>query len=71
MNINKLRGIMAERQITQRDLAKRIRISENALSNKMNGRYSFNTDEAISICEVLHIDDPKDKADIFLTASSQ
>ena len=71
MNLNRLRGIMAEQRITQRDLAKSIGIAENSLSNKLNGRYAFNTDEAIKICDVLNISDPKDKADIFLSAPSQ
>lgn len=71
MNMNRLRGIMAERQCTQRALAKGIGVSESTLTNKMNGKYSFNIDEAIKICEFLHIEDPDTKATIFLTKPSQ
>lgn len=71
MNMNKLRGIMAEQQCTQRLLAKGIGISENSLANKMNGKYSFNVDEAIKICDFLHIEDPGVKAAIFLSRPSQ
>ena len=71
MNLNRLRGIMAEQRVTQKDLAKSIGIAENTLLNKLNGRNSFNTREAIAICDVLHISDPKDKVDIFLSSPSQ
>ena len=71
MNMNKLRGIMAEQQCTQRLLAKGIGISENSLANKMNGKYCFNTDEVIKICEFLHIEDSETKASIFLSRPSQ
>jgi len=71
MNVNRLRGIMAEQQCTQRTLAKGIGISENTLANKMCGKSSFNTDEAIKICDFLHINDPAVKASIFLSRASQ
>lgn len=70
MNINKLRGIMAEQRLTQRDVARKIGIAENTLSNKLNGRCAFNTDEAVAICNLLRIDDPAVRADIFLSQTS-
>ena len=70
MNINRLRGIMAEQRYTQRDLARGIGIAENTLSNKLNGVTAFNTDEAVAICALLNINDPKEKVDIFLSEPS-
>lgn len=67
MKINKLLGIMAENKITQRQLATKLGVSKNTINAKLNEKVSFNTDEAIKICEILHIDDPELKAEIFLT----
>lgn len=71
MQANILRAQMMLHNITQADLAKACRMSENTFSNKINGRSSFNTDEIQIICDVLQIDDPKLKVEIFLTESSQ
>ena len=60
MNVNLLKGRMAEKQITQGALAAEIGISENSLSRKMLGKREFRLSEVISICEVLDIDNPKD-----------
>ena len=71
MNVNRLRGIMAEQRCTQRELAKGIGISENALSNKLNGKTPFNTEEAVAICDYLNIADLHVRASIFLSEASQ
>lgn len=62
---------MAERRCTQATLAEAIGITPTSLGNKLNGKTIFNTVEAIKICEFLHIDNPADKAAIFLTQPSQ
>lgn len=67
MQSNKLRAKMAEKGFTQRSLANEINMSENAFSLKMTGRSTFDILEAENICRVLHIDNPSDKADIFLS----
>lgn len=67
MNIPKLKGIMAEQGFTQKNLAKAIGVSEATMSAKLTGATSFNTNEALKICDVLHITDNKAKAEIFLT----
>jgi DNA-binding Xre family transcriptional regulator len=60
MNVNLLKGKMAEKQITQGLLAKEIGISENSLSRKLLGKREFRLSEAVAICKVLEIDNPKE-----------
>jgi len=62
MNKNLLRGKMAERQITQSQLAYEMGMSKNSLNRKIQGKGEFRLAEVIGICEILRIKDP---ADIF------
>jgi len=50
---------------TQGKLAKRIGISANTMTAKINGRRVFNTEEVIKICNELGITGDQDKMDIF------
>ena len=52
---SKLRGKMAERGVTQAQLAEKIGINKCTLNVKMNGQYAFGNDEIIAICKVLGI----------------
>lgn len=62
MNVAKLRGIISERGMSQREVAKAIGISEKTFYTKMkNGK--FGTDEAEKMIDLLRIENP---ADIFL-----
>jgi transcriptional regulator with XRE-family HTH domain len=70
MNVNKLKGRMVEAGYTQRTLAIAAKMSENTLSSKLNERRPFNTDEVLVICDLLHITDPAEKAQIFLSEPS-
>ena len=65
-----LRGKMAEKGLSQRVLAQKIRMSENALASKIKGLRSFRVSEVIAICGVLEINDPAEQAIIFLRKSS-
>ena len=71
LNKNLLKAKMVSCGFSQRQLAKRINMSENTLSAKMCGRGVFDTEQIEMICDVLHITDPVQKADIFLASSSQ
>ena len=64
MNTAKLRGIIAERGLSQRDVAKSIGISEKSIYTKMK-KGDFGTDEADRIIELLKIKNP---AAIFLSS---
>ena len=67
MRSEKLIGIMAEKKITQRQLAEEIGVNKNTVNNKLKTGGCFNTDEVIKICEVLDITDPVTKCEIFLS----
>ncbi|MBR3960845.1 MAG: helix-turn-helix transcriptional regulator [Clostridia bacterium] len=70
MNSNKLLGAMAEKGITQKELAKKLGISKNTVNSKINGKGHFDTEQAIKICEILGVDEPERKVEIFLPKSS-
>jgi len=71
MNIDKLRGKMAEKKITQKEMAKHLGISTQAFNRKMNGKIRFSTNDAVIICQKLNIDDMAERAEIFLDIPSQ
>jgi len=71
MNIDKLRGKMAEMKVTQKEMAECLGISTQAFNKKMNGKIRFNTNDAIIICQKLNIDDMAERAEIFLDFPSQ
>lgn len=66
MNSNKLLGVMAEKGVSQRELAQKLGISKNTVNAKINGKGHFDTEQASQICEILGIDDSEKKAEIFL-----
>lgn len=53
--------------MTQNELAKRLGMTKNTLSNKVNGHTSIYTSEAKKICEILEITDLEERANIFLS----
>lgn len=57
VNTNKLRGIIAEKGVSQKDVAKYLGISEKTFYNKMK-RGVFGTDEVEKMIAFLHIEDP-------------
>lgn len=71
INTNKLKGKMIEAGYTQLSLASAIGMSVNALNAKINGKATFNCDEADAVCGVLGIISSDDKVDIFLPSLSQ
>lgn len=66
VDTNKLKSRLALVGKTQEQLAKETNMSKNSLNCKINGRAVFNCDEVDSICKALGIEDPKEKAEIFL-----
>lgn len=71
MQASLLRAEIAAQGMSYREVAEKAHISRSAFSAKINGQRSFDTDEAVRICEVLGIQDNKKKCDIFLTSMSQ
>jgi hypothetical protein len=43
-----------------------VKTSENTFSSKMNGKSQFDCDDADVICEILEVENPAEKAEIFL-----
>ena len=71
VDINKLKSQMALKGFTQRSLVaemdkRGMKISENTFSSKMTGKSQFDCEDADIICEILEIENPADRADIFL-----
>ena len=54
---DKLRGIIAERGMSQRQVAKQLGMAEKTFYAKMDRRV-FGTDEVEVMIELLHIDNP-------------
>lgn len=71
VDINKLKAQMVLKGYNQRSLVaemnnRGVKISENTFSTKMNGKTQFDCEDADIICEILEIEHPADKAEIFL-----
>ncbi len=71
VDIQKLRSRMVLKGHTQKSLvaeinARGVKISENTFSSKMTGKSSFDCDVVDVICDILEVESPADKAEIFL-----
>ena len=55
INTNKLKGRMAELQITQRDVARSLGIAQPTANQKINNIRPMDLDEAEKLTELLHI----------------
>ena len=66
VKVNLLRSRLALRNMTQKDLARQIGISRNTMSSRMTGKSSFTLEEVEKICEILLIQNPAEKREIFL-----
>ena len=56
MNVNKLKGLMAENNDTQYDLAIYLNISPNSLRNKLKGKSDFKSTEIVKICNKYNVE---------------
>ena len=71
VDIPKLRSKMVLKGYNQKSLvsemnARGVKISENTFSSKMTGASSFDCDLVDVICEILEVEKPAEKAEIFL-----
>ena len=58
MNLDKLRGALAEQRITQEMLAKRLNISLLSVNRKRNGKSPITVEEAKIITDFARIQNP-------------
>lgn len=56
-NTRKLRGKILEKGYTYQDIAKRLNISYQSFSNKVNNKTEFKASEILIICDMLDIAD--------------
>lgn len=63
VNVNKLKGVIVEKGLTQSKMAKKMGISDRTFYNKMR-RKVFNSDEIVEMASILSID-KKDVIAIF------
>ena len=61
-----LKKKIASEGYTQNMIAALLGMCPNTLSNKINGKSPFTTEQACKICNVLNISSAKEKSDIFL-----
>ena len=71
VDVNKLKSRMVLAGYTQKTLAaemtaRGVKTSENTLSSKMRGKSQFDCEDADVICDILNLDTPAEKAEIFL-----
>ncbi len=71
VDVNRLRSRMVLMGYTQKTLvaemnARGVKTTENTFSSKMNGKSQFDCDDADIICEILEVEEPADRAVIFL-----
>ena len=58
MRLDKLRGALAEKRITQTDLAKELNLSVLSVNRKLNGHVPITVEEAAKIVKVAKIENP-------------
>lgn len=56
MNLARLRGLRAEKRLTQKEMAQEMQITEAAYSLKENGKRNFTVNELEKICSILNVD---------------
>ncbi len=71
VDVKKLKSRMVLMGYTQKSLVaemkkRGVETSENTISSKMNGKSQFDCDDADIICDILEVERPEDRADIFL-----
>lgn len=56
MNLAKLRGLMAENGMTQKDVAQLLEINENTFKKKILGKSKFSFEEVVKLSKIFKVD---------------
>lgn len=67
MNLNKIKGKIAEQGKKKSDSAQYIGITPQSLNKKLNGKVKMTTEDAKKVCEFLNIVDYIERTEIFLS----
>lgn len=65
INTKLLKSYFVKNGFTQEEIAKKIGISYQSLSDKINNKVQFKVDEVSSLCEILEITHDKDNIFFF------
>ena len=65
INTKLLKSYFVKNGFTQEEIAKKIGISSQSLSDKINHKVQFKVDEVSSLCEILEITHDKDNIFFF------
>ncbi len=65
INTKLLKSYFVKNGFTQEEIAKKIGISSQSLSDKINNKVQFKVDEVSSLCEILEITHDKDNIFFF------
>lgn len=65
VNSNKLKGRMRERELTQRDIAVALNISQTSVNQKINNMRPLYLDQAEKLCAILDIKDTEFRSYFF------
>lgn len=57
MNLNKLKGLRAEKELTQKDMAEKLGISSNSYLLKENGKREFSASEVHKMAEIFKVEE--------------
>lgn len=66
VNTDKLRGLLAEKKVTQRELSGMLGLALHTVNSRLNGASDFRLSEVRELCRVLGLKDSKQIVDIFL-----
>ena len=66
VKINRIAGKIKEAELTQKQVAEKMQVSEATLSNKMQGKVKFTVDDAESLSKILSLTS-NDVIDIFFS----
>ena len=67
LNKRMFKAALVKAGFTQKSLSKEIHMTERAMSSKVNGAGSFDTEQIDKMCLALGIDDGTEKVQIFLS----
>ena len=66
VNVNRLRAARIQQGMTQMQVAQQLGIALSSYALKERGKRTFDCSEATKICEMFHINEPGERALLFL-----